>query len=213
MPAVPTIERVRDFATGTLLPGARSAAVVVARATCRLASAAHRALSRENNSAGFEVKSAALHFDNGGVVEFPARTAERIAAFDVEWLGDLGDDVESPRLEIRYVLDGKKFRAIATRQKNPKIVVGGRPRAPKVLAVELVPRSGLSEDVTARFLKYAGPAGDFHGTPVRVSDVFPNRDVEAMEEVGYSLAVTDRMMNERVVPFSGRSLAADVLSA
>jgi hypothetical protein len=207
---VPAIESAKEIAAGALKRGARIT-VVAAGATYGFVAAAHRALSAGKKSVGFEVSSAALYFDDGCAVDFPARTAEKIVAFNVGWLGNV-DESEAPRLEVRYVLDGKKFRAIAGRR-IPKIVVGGRPRAPKILAVELVSKGGFVEDVTGRVLKYMGPGGDFHGVPVRVADMFPNRDVEAMEVAGYSIAVTDRMMNEKVVPFSGSESAADVLSA
>lgn len=55
-------------------------------------------------------------------------------------------------------------------------------------------------DVTRRVLKYQGPARDFHGTPIRVRDLFPFDDRD--DAVFAFLRVIDSWARVTDVPFT-----------
>lgn len=75
-------------------------------------------------------------------------------------------------VEVRYELNGKKYRIVHDKQICLPYTMGSYLRQ-IVKAVVL----DTGEDVTERIQKFAGPNGDFHGVedlPMRW--VFPNRD-------------------------------------
>lgn len=125
-----------------------------------------------------------------------------------DWEKDVNDFLGWPgvRVEFRYVHTsafGKttKYRMILRNGDRcvfppPPMVPGTSPRG--VLAARLVPRADAADaspvDVTARVIKYAGPARDFYraqGLAVCPLDCFPFDDPDALVERFAALTIID----------------------
>ena len=99
------------------------------------------------------------------------------------WEAPLCSDHDLPtrgwRLEIRYTARNQKYRFVAkpgvTRELPDILADPGPKRFPRIVHATLIDfAEGKTTDITARVLKYLGPRNDFHGTPLRVRDLFPN---------------------------------------
>lgn len=97
------------------------------------------------------------------------------------------------RLEIRYTSRNNKYRAVArpgAPDKLPDLLADPGPkRFPRVVHATLDSAMGNSVDVTGRVLKYLGPRNDFHGSELRVWELFPNDDTEVHKGRGYTLSL------------------------
>ena len=86
------------------------------------------------------------------------------------------------RLEVRYTMAGCKYRMVL--RPGDVCVFPPPPRRATSMGFPLAVLTAMLEDhdgttdvdVTTRVLKYAGPNRDFHGTRVRVRDLFPFDD-------------------------------------
>ncbi|AGE59742.1 hypothetical protein ATCVTN60342_368L [Acanthocystis turfacea Chlorella virus TN603.4.2] len=88
------------------------------------------------------------------------------------------------RIEFRYTVNGKKFRAIVRKDDGVSFPIrkelGLFPDF-NVTSAVLLPHDGPHIDVTDRVKKYAGQNGDFNahaGSFIFVSDMFPYHDVD-----------------------------------
>ncbi|AGE50162.1 hypothetical protein ATCVCanal1_364L [Acanthocystis turfacea Chlorella virus Canal-1] len=88
------------------------------------------------------------------------------------------------RIEFRYKVNGKKFRAIVRKDDGVTFPIrkelGLIPKFTVTHAV-LLPYDGPHVDVTNRVKKYAGQNGDFNahaGSFIFVSDMFPYHDID-----------------------------------
>lgn len=57
-------------------------------------------------------------------------------------------------------------------------------------------------DITKRYLKFAGPLGDWHGSVVKAFDLFPNSDNDFYAEWGRDIVVVDNRLNMKRLAFS-----------
>lgn len=183
--------------------------------------------SFNSNKGGFEVCSAIVFTDVGHAVELTKGDAEFVAGLEsgsdwwdaesMKWMLDglhLDEYEESERgwrVEIRYKIDGSKFRAIARPgEPFPTIVEDAKFSAPRVLKVYLEhAESGDKVDITKRYLKFAGPSGDWHGSSVKVYDLFPNNDNESCADDGYDIVVIDNRLKTKRFAFSGHVVISE----
>lgn len=182
----------------------------------RLALSAARALRRPGAAEdAFAIESATLFFEDGKAVCLPLAQAEIVVAKASD--GTLDDVDAAAALEVRYRLHSRKFRAIARKcdEKFPEISKAREIRSPKILSATLVsvPEKDTHLDVTSRVLKYLGPAGDFHGSTVRIRDLFPNHDVDFLAARGYDLVVIDDRLHATTVPFEVETVISDLIPA
>lgn len=181
----------------------------------RLALSAARALRRPGAAEdAFAIESATLFFEDGKAVCLPLAQAEIVVAKASDGMLDDVDDAAA--LEVRYRLHSRKFRAIARKgEKFPEISKAREIRSPKILSATLVsvPEKDVHLDCTSRVLKYLGPAGDFHGSTVRIRDLFPNHDVAFLAARGYDLVVIDDRLHATTVPFEEDAVVSDLIPA
>jgi hypothetical protein len=148
---------------------------------------------------------------------------------DEDWKNDIEEtflDWDDWRLELRCVYGAKKCRIVLRADDEltwpPATIPASGPhihamRAPDgVLSATLVPKPGIgakSMDVTARVHKYAGFGNDYHGTCVRVRDLFPMDDhddnverfigvriIDLKGEAGLSVKTYSYDANDRISP-------------
>ena len=208
---VVSYEDLRTFALDTVFPTAKCIALGIIRASFRVALFAQRMLKPRAKGEKLSIDSATLHFDDGKAIVLPTDQATNITEHRADsWLDEV-DESEAPRLEIRYVSNGKKFRAIAKRGKFPKL--DDTAAAPKILSATLVssPEGDTHLDITNRVLKYMGPRGDWYGTSVKAIDMFPNYDTSHMAERGYDIVVVDNRLHTTVVPFDEETVVSDIV--
>jgi hypothetical protein len=126
------------------------------------------------------------------------------------------------KIEIRYTLNGRKYRIVLRGHQRVQIPVRKQFRSERtanVISSMLMTKvshadevsgsgSGIGHDVTDRLSKYLGPNVDFHGTPVHVHDIVPFDDHEYDAERFSALRVHlcdgryvdfDYEKNERIV--------------
>lgn len=107
------------------------------------------------------------------------------------------------RLEVRYRMQGRKFRMVL----RPGDTCVFPPRPGKfanlcVLAASLRCKTGaLDIDVTPRVLKYQGPKRDFHGTRITVRDMFPFDDHDDNATRFSHLKVVDSFARTTEIPY------------
>jgi len=212
---VVSYEDLKTYAVDTIFPTAKWIALGIIRASFRIALSAQRMLKPRTTSPRLSVESATLYFDDGKAIELPNDQATNIIEHgDAAWLDDV-DERDAPTLEIRYVLRGKKFRAIAKRGvKFPTLEEAcGNVSAPKILSATLVssPEGDTHLDITDRVLKYMGPRGDWHGASVKVRDMFPNHDAEQLETRGYDIVVIDNRLHTTITPFKEDTVISDIV--
>jgi hypothetical protein len=112
------------------------------------------------------------------------------------------------RIEIRYSIHGKKYRAVARESDDVHFPIrkelGAVPRA-VVTRARVVTKDGRESDVTRRVRKYAGQNGDFNnhaGCLFFVDDMFPFHDVDEYAKLRLELSdgsVLDLRMNDVLV--------------
>lgn len=97
--------------------------------------------------------------------------------------------IDEYRIEFRYRVNGKKFRAIVRKDDGVPFPIrkelGLFPEF-KVTSAVLLPHDGPRIDVTDRVLKYAGQNGDFNahaGSFIFVSDMFPYHDTDEYSRI------------------------------
>jgi hypothetical protein len=161
----------------------------------------------------YELFSATVYSDDGRAVELSMRDAVEVSKFDPEdegWSTKVRewafgcDEVDDWHLEIRYELRGHKFRAVARPGAPfPTISKDVAPVPPKILMAYVESGDdGSKTDVTKRYLKFAGPLGDWHGTTVTAFDLFPNSDNDFYAEEGRDIVVIDNFLNTKRIAFS-----------
>ena len=95
--------------------------------------------------------------------------------------------IQEYKIEIRYSIHGKKYRAIIRRDDNIHFPIRkelGVPRGPLIRCATLVSNDGKLVDVTKRILKYAGQNGDFNWhvkSMFLVCDMFPFHNTDDYE--------------------------------
>lgn len=103
------------------------------------------------------------------------------------------------RVDVRYLAHGRKFRMVLHPGDTftfPPVPESHRGGPKGIMAAELV-GTGLYApncNVTSRVLKYQGPAKDFHrgmGLKVALTEMFPYRDPQALQEDYNQLKVVD----------------------
>lgn len=170
---------------------------------------------------GFSLKSAFVYGSDGHAAcvteEVRAILADRD---DGSWesrlapsLPDWRDAATTWRVEARYELNGRKYRALA-RPGSPFPAIARAAanarlfRVPRVLVATLVASDGRRTDITRRVHKYLGPRGDWHGSRVESFDLFPSDDPDHHLERGYTIELFDAGFEVRHVRFeAGQALS------
>lgn len=105
------------------------------------------------------------------------------------------------RLEIRYELQGKKYRRIV-RGPLHDLDLLGTDIFPRILLARLLPRDGsdaVEVNITSRVAKYAGPDRSF--VNVRLTDLFPFDDHEDNATRFACLRILDASFRVWDIPF------------
>ena len=106
------------------------------------------------------------------------------------------------RAEVRYTFRGGKYRVVLRPGDVCSFTVPPerRRKGPRgVVAAELV-GDGASFDITRRIHKYQGPAKDFHGLRVAVTDMFPYDDADELVCRFHSLRMLDSHFRTHHIP-------------
>lgn len=171
----------------------------------------------------FEVCAATVYAEDGRAIELSMNDAVRVSdteAGDDKWASSVSDiafgsegvDVDfSWYLEIRYALRGKKYRAVAkTGEPFPRIQKTPVSSAPKILKAFLERTDdGTKIDITSRYLKFAGPLGDWHGSRVTAFDLFPNSDNDFYADESHDIVIIDNRLKTKRYAFAETTVISE----